>query len=235
MRLTVGCPVRDRAWCLDSWFDHVEESCVRAGVLPGYAFVAGASYDDTDKILYKRTRGRKTELIKISDPGLPSGVDRSWTEDRMYFMVDVRNQLLGLVRNTEPDLFLSLDSDILVHPDTVSNLIETAADYDATAGRTYLHAIEKTVNWGDWIKPDQRMRRGHDLTCIRKVGIIMAIKMMNPSAYNIDYQYHFRGEDLGWSWACGQAGLTLAVDGRNINKHCLNERMFNRIDERVGY
>jgi hypothetical protein len=235
MKLVIGCPVRDRAWILEDWFDHIERACDTTGITPEFAFIAGASYDNTDRIIKRRTRGKNLHFVKISDPGLPPGAQhRSWGPERMRFMVEVRNDLLQLVRNESPDLFLSLDSDILIHQDLIKNLVESVENYDAVAGKTYLHAHEKTMNYGNWIGPDPRMRRGQDRTGVFKAGIIMAIKLMTENAYNIDYEYHFYGEDLGWSWACKRAGLALGVDGNNINKHCLNPQMLYRVDPRIG-
>lgn len=235
MRLLVGCPVRDRGWILGEWFDYLEHACGQANIIPEYVFISGASYDNTDKVLYKRTRDRTAELIHISDPGLPPGLDRSWGRERLEFMVDVRNQLLGLVRESKPDLFLSLDSDILIHPEAIVNMIETVRDYDAVASRVYLHKNELITNWGNWIHPNQRMRRGQDRGGVFPADILMAVKMMKPAAYNVDYEFHFHGEDLGWSWACREAGLKFGVDARTISKHCLNRKMLDVVDPRVGY
>jgi hypothetical protein len=68
-----------------------------------------------------------------------------------------------------------------------------------------------------------------------QVQIIMAIKMMGPDAYAIDYEPHAQGEDIGWSLACERAGLQLAWDGRVASKHVMDPRQLHRRDPRVGY
>lgn len=239
MRLVVGCPVINRGWILDHWFDHVETSCQEAGIIPEYAFVLGTSTDNTGEIIERRTQDRSSSLFIAqfgTDIPLPDNIDRSWTVERLEFMTRTRNYLLEIVRKQAPDLFLSLDSDILIHRDTVKNLIESAKEFDAVAGHAYLHSSDLIVNWGRWIYPDKRMRRAQDqLGAVFPTEIIMAVKMMNPSAYNINYEYNFKGEDLGWSWAVvKEHGLSLGVDTRTLNKHCLNRGMLTRVDPRLG-
>ena len=63
----------------------------------------------------------------------------------------------------------------------------------------------------------------------------MAIKMMSPKAYNIDYESHIHGEDLGWSKAVKNAGGQMLWDGQVASKHVMNMKMFDVVDKRVGY
>ena len=149
-------------------------------------------------------------------------------------MVRLRNILLESVRTLEPDIFLSLDSDILLHPNTIMNLIESLDNYDAVGGRCYMYPMgTREPSYGALDR--REFIRGEDFGGICQAGVLMGIKMMSPKAYNVDYRFSHFGEDIGWSHACRDLDLTLGWDGRTINKHLLNPEMLNIIDERVGF
>lgn len=74
-----------------------------------------------------------------------------------------------------------------------------------------------------------------DSTNVMPVDVIMAIKLMTPEAYNINYEMQRHGEDIGWSLACKTAGLKLGWDGRQANKHVMDVDALGEVDDRVGF
>lgn len=229
--LAIGCPVAHREWILDHWFDHVEAACTYASIEPAYVFVGDTIADESFKIIEKRTRCarclhvRNSRSIDRRDWGLPG---------RYQEMVMLRNLLLAEVRQLDPDAFLSLDSDILVHPHTIKTLIEDLNDYDAVGARCYM--TETGLSYPSWGKlgRDGSLQR-IDADGYFPVDVIMAIKMMSRAAYHIDYQLDTQGEDIGWSKACRAARLRLGWDGRVISKHVMAPRLLKIVDRRVGY
>ena len=99
MKLLIGCPVKNRAWIMEQWFDHVYRSCSKADIDPIFVFVSGRSSDRTDTIIKNRVSSfahiEKTLTYEVE---LPEGIDRSWSHARIQSMVSIRNQLLKLVR-----------------------------------------------------------------------------------------------------------------------------------------
>jgi hypothetical protein len=67
------------------------------------------------------------------------------------------------------------------------------------------------------------------------VDVIMAMKLMKPSAYWVDYRDHEQGEDVGWSIACQEQHLRLGWDGRVCSKHVMKPEQLDPIDARCGY
>lgn len=229
--LVVGCPVAHRSWVLDAWFDAIEGACQIAGVSPMYAFVVDRD-DDCLGIIERRAPLRVVEVVNRS-----KGSDaRRWDPKRFAYMVGIRNHLLGLVRALEPDRFLSVDSDILVHRQAVQALIADLDDdgYDAVGGKCYMTATgTKFPSWGRIARSGSLQR--YDAASYFPADVIMAIKLMGPRAYRVDYEFDLQGEDIGWCKACARNGLRLAWDGRIASKHLLSPKMMGRVDARIGW
>jgi hypothetical protein len=95
---------------------------------------------------------------------------------------------------------------------------------------------ERCPNVAWEIPGDSNLRRHAIVTQgVIPADIIMAVKIMAPAAYDVDYQYHFHGEDIGWSAACRAKGLKLGWDNRHINKHVLVPGMLATVDRRLGW
>lgn len=211
----VGCPVRDRAWVLPFWKKYLEQA-IPDGVDLHLAFVADRG--DTETIDLINSWRDYPVTMAYSDLKY-SPYDREWNEPRYGQMVDLRNQLLGIVREHEPDFFLSLDSDILLHPDAISSMLTLVGRADAIGGLTYLNPTDTRVVSAGSIR-NGMLDRSHIIKGeIYTIDVVMAIVMMCPQAYNIDYEPHAHGEDLGWSIAAKNAGLNLMFDGRVFNPH----------------
>lgn len=245
MKVAVGCPIRDRAWIVKDWIEHVRVAFEVAGLRPHWVFGIGIGPDGDDgtaKIvtdIYKTDNGMWTI---IHEPKIPH--DHSWGAERYEQMADYRNQTLAIVQAVNPDYFWSLDSDILAHPTALAMLLETISRpqrvrgeqkmYDAVGGKTYLSRTGRQVaTWGNH-EPGGGMRR-HDEEGVFPCDILMAIKLMTPAAYHIPYAYHRLGEDLGWSANCRAAGLQLGWDGRVASKHVMEREDVGKIDPRLGW
>ena len=227
--IIVGCPVAHRDWILPYWFEAVEVACDTAGLKPTYAFVLDER-DPCVEIIANHT----DDAVLTHLPAHLGADTRRWNTSRYTYMANARNQLLGLVRRETPDRFLSLDSDILVHPELLTHLVADLGEFDAVGGRCYM--TETGVKFPSWarISRSGSLQR-YDAAGRFAVGVIMAIKLMSPAAYHVDYQVDGQGEDVGWSKACRAKGLRLGWNGAVISKHCLNERMLYREDPRVGW
>lgn len=225
-KVLVGCPVRSRAWILPRWFEAVNVAFEKSGLDPDFFFVVGQNNDNTDEIVAPYPH------VKVEEK--PLHVHRSWTTERYRHMVEIRNLLLQNVRERQPDYFFSLDSDILLHPNGLSYLLQSIESYDAVGGKTYM--TDRGVRYPSYANINARgMLRRPDLTMITKVDVIMAIKLMKPVAYNVDYKFSDQGEDIGWSKNCKKAGLRLGFDGRIASKHVMRPQFLDRFDSRVGY
>lgn len=229
MRLLVGCPVAHRDWVLPKWFDHVEGACAVAGVEPEFVFVC-----DRRDPSWACIEILAPEATLVSCVTTAGGDVRRWGPRRYAEMVVLRNELLGVVRDEKPDAFLSLDSDILVHPMQVEYLLNALHRFDAVGGRCYMTPQGVRFPSYAMLSRSGGLQR-RDVEGVFPVDVIMAIKLMGPAAYEVNYRADPQGEDVGWSKACRERGLTLGWDGRLAAKHVMGPHMLDPVDPRVGY
>lgn len=228
MNLLIGCPVSHREWILPTWFSHINRAAEVAGVEPRFVFVCHPQDPSWDCVTFDAP-----DAVMIPAACHRGNDHRRWNPQRYQEMVDLRNLLLGAVRLQEPDLFLSIDSDILLHPDQLKFMIECLDRFDAVGGRCYMTSTgTRFPSWG-------RLNRGnlqrYDAEGTFPVDVIMALKLMTPAAYRVNYGFHLQGEDIGWSLNATEAGVRLGWDGRVIAKHVLAPHLLTPIDPRVGF
>ena len=232
MKLAVGCPVRDRNWILPKWKEHVENALPEGWDL---IFIFVVSKEDHESI--KLLDSWDNSNVVLVDEKY-SSYSRYWNSARYNEMVFLRNSLLKAVRYHEPDLFLSLDSDILLHKDAIANMYETLMSEDdnliAVGGLTWLDPTDERVTNAAMLRSDLNgFRRVPDRGQFF-VDVIMAIKLMSPIAYSIEYKYDSQGEDIGWSRAVKEAGYKLKFDSRLGNRHVWNQDWINIEDKRCS-
>jgi hypothetical protein len=234
MKITVGCPIKDRYWILPTWFNYVEDAAKIANVDVNYIFVVSKNDVRTLEILESK---ENTTLIFTDE--VDETYRRIWNKSRYEHMVHLRNKLLRQVRKIKPFYFLSLDSDILIHPQAIKNMFDAFEQYPdawAVGSKCFLSTTTRVhPNMGNWSDRNFNKYYRADSNNLVHSDILMAIKMMSPKAYNIDYQPHIHGEDLGWSRAVKEAGGEMFWDGKDASKHVMNMKMLDLVDKRVGY
>jgi hypothetical protein len=159
---------------------------------------------------------------------------RVWNLERYQRMAEVRNQMLDAVRLMQPTWFLSCDSDILIGRDVLAKLQVGLDTYDAIGGKVWLSPNSRDiVNYAKLNRSRNLVRKDH--VGVIDVHVLMALKLMNPDAYRVDYVADPQGEDIGWSNNAREAGCRLGWDGTAVSKHCMSVSDLHRIDERVGW
>lgn len=230
MKVVVGCPVYERAWVLEAWFDALEGW--RKHVDLKFLFVYTDSEDKTLDIIKKRAGNHLVFPFNEGD----HSKERNWgDQSRLETMADMRNFLLNQVNLDKPDFFLSLDSDILVAPwDQSKQLFET--QYDVVAPLVYLGAgdIGNSFNFqGDH---HRRISKNRMYDVEQRVDVVAAAKLMKPLAYrNSIYGYDRYGEDFYWAKEMKRAGISLALNSNVIFKHVMTPDKLDMIDLRVGW
>lgn len=241
MRILVGCPVLHREWVLDRWFDYVLEAHYAVGREVsdldelGFIFVGDPVRDEATWEVIRR-RSPEAHEVWVVD-GRPSD-KRVWKDSRYKRMVELRNQLLQSVRLEAPDVFLSLDSDVLLHPQALRMMLEWSTamggPWDAVGSKCYLHPRGlKCPSWANLSRQGQLHRS--DTVGIHKADCIFAIKLMTPAAYACDYKNDTQGEDTGWAKNVKAAGLTMGYVGEVASKHVMGPEYLDQVDERIGW
>ncbi len=232
MELLIGGPVLHRAWILPHWFDYVEQACQRAGLDPSYVFVGDPVSDEATWAIIDE---RAPDAIRVAVDETKTDDTRDWSDRARYHrMVELRNLLLGAVRAVAPTWFLSLDSDILLHPDAVSVLLDSPSRFDAVGGKCHMGPGVNLPSYA-MLGYNGSLER-QDSQSVGEVDVIMAIKLMRARAYAVvDYIWHPQGEDVGWSIAARQAGVVLGWNGQVCCKHVMDPSMLAVVDNRVGF
>lgn len=232
--LVIGCPLRDRMWILPLWFERVATALKSAGMDKPLLVFVGDVNDESMQYAEREAeaRGWGCSLVPVTEPQEP--YSREWNIDRYRYMVDLRNRLLTEVKEWAPQVFWSLDSDILVHEDALKSAIDALDRFDAVGQRCYM------TEHGTWCPSYCNFTEGGGLLrydgdgCF-PVDCIMASKVMSPRAYDIAYEVHEQGEDIGWSKECRRFGVKLGWDGRTVSKHVMGIEFLHLIDPRCGY
>lgn len=237
--LIIGCPVLRREWIAREWIAAIAKAVDGAARDP-IILVVGDQNDPTMDVLDGACRqyGIPFQMVAVHEPRCQD--QRMWGVPGMYDrMCVLRNTLLAEVRRQAPYEFLSLDSDILLHPEALWHLeaeLIGHPEWAAIGGKVYLEPQKCGTACPSWA----RLNRENGLSRVDADGvfpseIIMAVKLMTAAAYQVDYSYHLQGEDIGWSLNCKTAGLQLGWDGTFCSKHVMDPAELHTIDERVGY
>lgn len=232
--LLVGCPVQRREWIIEDWWDSVVKAARRQTDDFGFIFVIDKTDPTYERICTFADRDRiSTFFVFVEEEQRQD--KRRWTKDRYDKMVFLRNLLLSWVRKIGPDFFLSLDSDILLHEDAIMVLYETIGDWDAIGGKAFLTPTGVNCpTFGCWKgDPENGRYRRENRDYICKVDVLMAVKLMTPAAYWVDYEYARQGEDIGWSLACWRKGLSFGWNGTVINRHVMSPDKLGKDDVRI--
>lgn len=232
--LLVGCPVWKRGWALWEWFHSVEVAAERIHIEPAYVFAADPRDTDSMNVIETVIANLDRECFVTwveESPDLTTA--REWNASRYHRMVDIRNELLNRVREVHPMMFFSLDSDIFLHAEALEHLIEGLEHFDAVGGKAYM--TPDGTQFPSFMNLNNGIERHDHTSGPVPVDVIMAIKLMSPAAYAIDYRWDHQGEDIGWSKACAEAGLKLGWDGRITNKHVMAPELVSQVDRRCGF
>lgn len=208
MKITVGCPVMERAWCLPRWFESIERQGVEVDITCLYT----ASSDDTLAIL----NDHGVNVIHDEKQGRPiyENEMHTWGNPITYdYMANIRNALLDAVKATGADYFFSLDSDIVLPDGALERLLEVSQDHPGT--------ISPAVNmlragtgfaWNvmSWVAP------GVHAAAHRPpnpqpgdTDILMAAMLLDKTGMEARWQFHHQGEDLGYCADAANKGIKL--------------------------
>lgn len=221
--IIIGGPISRREWIIDRWYDHAITAAENAGLEPQFLHVVNIHDTPTRDRLRPDSIQVLTEEPKRQDK-------RIWNHGRYRHMVDLRNRGLTAVREHQPRYFLSCDSDILLHPNAIVSLVDAIEHpalprltFDAVGGKCFMTAPSEEYPSCGMITRTGGIRRVDTPNAVFAVDVIMAIKLMTPKAYNVDYTFHLHGEDIGWCLAARAAGVKIGWDGRVLSTHVHTE------------
>jgi hypothetical protein len=218
---------------LPAWFERLHFACSGFGAITVVVVGDQANDKETFTVLRKEANRWGFLLSVVDVPENLGEYQRDWSLERYAHMAMLRNKLLERVRDLKPDLFWSVDSDILVAELALKGAIEGLERFDAVGSKTYMTPD------GTWCPSFGMLNGGglnrwEDTGCF-PVDVIMALKLMTPKAYYINYSTHDQGEDIGWSVNATNFGVKLGWDGSTSSKHVMSKPALGVIDERCGF
>ena len=245
VKVAVGAPVFNRGWILSKWWEYMAKQTLR----PDYfCFVHGRSTDDTLDKLYGGGQRDPAVLkwgpavpVPVNPAGLPVLKLRAsrlpvFTRDqrnddpkdrcRARHMAALRNELRALFMSTDADVFVSLDTDILLtDPMALERMVAAVTtgagviradtsrdDWDVAAAMTSLHpygfrgACFNAARWaggepGSYTRGWHRLER-NDIWTSRPmpIDVPMAAYAIKRHAMGMAaYREHECGEDFGFA------------------------------------
>lgn len=205
----MGAPIHNRDYIVAHYLESLNKlDYPREKLL--FMFLANNCDDPTMGLLSSFKNRRNTTIATFDD--VKSSPKRDGA--RYNNLVVLRNKLLEAVLSTPADLFLSVDSDLIIPPDSINRMV--AHSKHVVSGLVYndLHIGGKRnvpqkhiCNILAWAGRKDRLGypaaghiRNYPENELIKVDITGAFVMMSRKVVEqVRYSYHTQGEDLGWA------------------------------------
>lgn len=224
MKLAIGCPIFEREWCFDQWADSVESQRWPRGTKIEHHFVYTRGRDGTLGAIKRRFPDATINHIEH----LPTFTNSERADKRRYHVLaELRNFLLDSVRESDPDYFLSWDSDmtfgpvlnkLLIGKPVVGALVEMLGhDWMFDTHREASFPSFMFLSSGEGVRV-----QSWDMGVPFKVGVVMGTVMMDRGTFErVQYRDHPQGEDIGFALCCEELGIEqwLAPGARGIHLH----------------
>lgn len=123
-RVMIGCPVRNRAWILPDYLNHLLRLDYPVERLQ-YCFIVNDCTDDTETILKSFADHRPVRLV-YDNSSRPGGWRRG--SYRFVRLAHLRNRLLEAFLESPCEYLFSVDSDILVPRSSLRQLVSDQVD-----------------------------------------------------------------------------------------------------------
>jgi hypothetical protein len=230
-----GCPVANRSWVLDRWWQAIAQQAPLVNYRWKVAFVYTESQDDTLGKLEQMQGWHDVHIIDAGDsPRTRDDMNQHrWPLEHIARMAEWRNLLLDYAKEQEAEWFFSVDSDIVLPPMAFGLLEQQMSGlllhhgYGAIAPLVnmagHLDPGTFVYNYMDWVDDGVTSRAYRSGVPMRtetfRADVIMAAMLINRRLFSARWASHDQGEDISWSWNAAQIGLRLAVDPNVVCNH----------------
>lgn len=227
MKIALGAPIgNDRGWVIPAWQERILAQTLRPSY---YCFVFSPWEGGPPMVVPEGWESGFGEVLSRTSrlPFLPRAERNSDPTDphRATHFSKLRNELRALFLQTDADVFVSLDTDILLDdPTTLERLVATIAEgWDTASPVLFLHSAgeaSECYNAGYWSAgtpgdPRRIWYRAGNFEAGRpaplKIDIPMAAVAIRRHVLGMcAYHPHECGEDLGFADALDQRGYRSA-------------------------
>ncbi|MGM1044883.1 MAG: hypothetical protein ACQEXX_01915 [Bacillota bacterium] len=238
--ITIAAAVRNREWILPNYLDSIS-SIDYPKELIEIRFVVNDSTDKTYEILsnfkMKMQQSYKKIFIDIYNRDVP--IDQRELSVRNNFIYDHLSKLKNfIISRTKTDYLLFVDTDILVSPDIINNLLKHNKDivsgliwngYLTNPIKPYLYPNVMRLNNGIYQHILNRAIRDANTSpspSLLKVDLTGAVILISRKAYkSVKYGFHPQGEDAYFCKMAQDKGFELFCDIGMFCHHIMNENL----------
>ncbi len=225
MKVMIGCPVRNRAWILPEYLE-----CLEAINYPrdkiSYSFIINDCVDETENILQNFARRQPAAVGLIVHNSGNQGYERGKYSFR--WLAYLRNLLLKEFLYSDSDYLFSVDSDVLVSPDILLQLINDDCDIVSCLVCNGQEVGDPSLY--NVLNKDQRGRFVHMKNIPRDkvfqvdcTGAAYLIRRKVISQHGIRYSDLYGAEDIGFCEDATRQGLNIYCDGRLECRHIMRK------------
>ena len=229
MKVLIAAPVRDRAWVLPEYLKAIENLIFDGNIQ--YYFLINDSTDNSKQILEDFQQRKNNCVIEEINYNTPkderNGVRSAHT---FYTLANLRNHILEYFLSTDCDILYSIDTDVIVKPESLQELIKIDADITST-----FIFNTKVQKWNrgnvligiDKIKHIDAALREEVFNC-SVTGAVYIIKRKVIEA-GCKYAWHRLGEDIPFCLGAINKGFIIKCTKRKLAEHYMSKRVFNHI------
>lgn len=195
MKLVIGCPIKDRAWCLPQWWQAIEDQDVEHEKVCIYS----ESADETLQLL----KDNDVTVLVDDRPGRRRNeIDgHMWVQQRYEYMSSMRNRLIEYCLEHEADYFFSLDSDVILPPKGLQQMLRFAETHEGViapaVNMTTGQIAWNVMAWKDREHPGVANRNAGEQQT-GPADVVMAAMMLDRRGMECRWQSHTQGEDVGF-------------------------------------
>jgi cellulose synthase/poly-beta-1,6-N-acetylglucosamine synthase-like glycosyltransferase len=224
--IMIFTPVKDRAWILPDFLKHILHLDYPKSKLR-LVFIPNDCSDDSEQILRTWREQHQTEYKKIDIITYNINVPKDKRNARIFssyysYLAVIRNHGLHQLKNE--DYIFSIDSDILVKPETLKKLVSDRKDIVSSL---VPNNLGKTVwNILNWTTEDTAK---HILkipeSSLMQVGFTGACYLIHSRVINmgVRYGYHIQGEDGYFCKMALQKGFKIYCDTNLKQNHIMRK------------
>lgn len=209
-RILIGCPIRDRAWILPRYLKSLAALSPEFDI--SYGFIVNDCSDRTPEML-RRFQAENPGQVMIIEHNLSSRHSSLRGGYAVHNLVILRNLLISLFLSGKWDYLFSVDSDILVEPDTLRVLLDANLPVVSALIENGQHLGGGSFSnicalQGRSFRP-MGIPEEEGLIPVDLTGAVILIKRSVLAEKGVRYHYHRQGEDAGFCLDARQKGIPI--------------------------
>ncbi|MBX4152262.1 glycosyltransferase [Paenibacillus lautus] len=237
--ITIAAPIRDREWILPYYLKHIENIDYPKDKIE-LLFVVNDSTDNSFDILHDYQTNHKNlyKRIRIETYNRKVPIDNRVSITRKNHIYDHLSKLKNYIMSqVKTDYLLFVDSDILVSPDIINNLLKHQKDivsgliwngYLMTPEKPYLYPnVMKLKDQNSYIHiVNHRIKNTESTSYLTKVDLTGAVILLSKKVYkSIKYGFHPQGEDAYFCKIAQDKGFEIFCDLGIFCHHIMDEKL----------